>query len=88
MIEEWRSLVMQQPIGRDVLMIAVLAGSRRQFDDFVQERGIAPHEAVYVDEPQRAYGAHFSGIMLVGTWYMRDGAWALEALVRSRIRPT
>ena len=51
------------------LPIAVLAGSRRQFDDFVRARGLSASHAVYVGEGRDARGLYFSAIERVGTWW-------------------
>lgn len=68
------------------LPIAVLAGTRREFDDFVRERGLSERQAVYIGEPHHAHGAHFRAVEHVGSWRLNSDSDKLERLVMSRVR--
>lgn len=66
--------------------ICVLAGSYRQFQDWMLEHNIAPGEAVYVSLPEHIMGMEFSRVEKIGTWYERPMSDRLAELAATRVR--
>lgn len=66
--------------------IAVLAGSYRQFQDWMREQDLSSGDAVYVSQPEDCMGAEFSRVEKIGTWYSRDQSHNLADLAETRVR--
>lgn len=65
--------------------IIVLAGSREQFERYLDENGLTDSEAVYGYEPIRIMGIKASRVEVVGTFWERKDATKLKELADSRI---
>ena len=64
----------------------ILAGSRQQFEDYLDRNGLTDSEAVYGFEPQIIYGIEASSVEVVGTFWERRDAGKLYELANSRIK--
>ena len=67
--------------------IAILAGNYTQFIQFVSlpENGSEKTEYFYIDFADKAYGCHFTGYQIIGTFWNREDAGKLEEIVKSRL---
>ena len=66
--------------------IIVLAGSREQFERYLDEKGLTDSEAVYGYEPYVLMGIEAKEVVTFGTFYERNDAIKLEELAKSRIK--
>lgn len=65
--------------------IIVLAGSRKQFEDYLNKNSLTDSEAVYGCEPQRLFGIRASKVEVVGTFWERNDAARLKELADTRV---
>lgn len=65
--------------------IIVLAGTREQFERYLDENGLTDYEAIYAYEPERLYGIRASKIEIIGTFWERKDADKLKELAENRI---
>ena len=66
--------------------IIVLAGSRQQFEDYLDKNGLTDSEAIYGYEPERLMGIEAREVITIGTFFERKDAVQLLELAESRIR--
>lgn len=66
--------------------IIVLAGSRIEFEEYLNRNGLTDTEAVYGLEPNRIAGIIASKVEVVGTFWERKDAGELLVFAESRIR--
>lgn len=69
-------------------MIAVIAGTHRQFIEWCRANGMGKNgqAAYHIRDVGDIRGRRFAGVVLVGTWYELRRANELKALAESRIR--
>lgn len=65
--------------------IIVLAGSREQFERYLDENGLTDSQAVYGWCAERILGIQASKVEKIGTWYEVKDHHELERLAESRI---
>ena len=65
--------------------IIILAGSREQFENYLDENGLTDSDAVYGYEPIRLYGIRASKIEVIGTFWERKDASKLKEVADSRV---
>ena len=66
--------------------IIVLAGSREQFERYLDDNGLTDSEAIYGYHADRILGIEASKVVEVGTFYERNDAYELRQLAESRVR--
>lgn len=59
--------------------IAVLAGTRRQFDEYIRERFI------YIDSVRDIHGIEVEEIIKIGNWYEKKDSYETLKAVESRM---
>lgn len=65
--------------------IIVLAGSRIQFERYLDDNGLTDSEAVYGWCPDRILDTRASKVVVIGDFYQRNDAHQLEELANSRV---
>ena len=65
--------------------IIVLAGSRQEFEDYLDELGLTYSDALYGYDARSLMGQEFSRVEVVGTFWERNDAGKLKDLAESRI---
>jgi hypothetical protein len=65
--------------------IIVLAGSRQQFEDYLDKNGLTDSEAVYGYDARSVYGIKASRVEVIGTFWERNDASKLKELADSRV---
>ena len=66
----------------------VLAGSRREFEDFLNEQGLTDSEALYGYMPDVIAGVETERVVEVGSFRERKDAEKLREFADTRIRKT
>jgi len=67
--------------------VAVLAGTREQFEAWLRETGRTEgRDAVYVRDRETVQRYEFSAIEYIGTWGSLRNLYDLERQIRARIR--
>jgi hypothetical protein len=69
------------------IFIAILAGNKKQFDDFIRQKPIIEDncEYIYISSPDNARGIRFFDYKVIGTFWDRDDAGKLEEAIKDRI---
>lgn len=69
-------------------MIAVLAGSRREFDQFIRPwvKYADRNKFVYVGDVGDIMQRKFTNIIHIGTWYNKPDIYELERLCKLRLK--
>lgn len=66
--------------------IIVLAGSRQQFEKYLDDKGLTDSEAVYGYDSHRLMGVEASKVEVIGTFWERNDAPGLKELADTRVR--
>ena len=66
--------------------IIVLAGSREQFEHYLDENGLTDSEAVYGYDIHVLRGIEASRVVEIGTFYERNDSYNLKREAESRVR--
>ena len=72
-------------------MIAVLAGNKRQFDNWLKPWVSSEddyYKFYYVGCEEDARARNFTEIIRIGTWKDKDNYYSLESMILDRIRAT
>ena len=65
--------------------IIVLAGNRKQFEDYLDDNSMTDSQAVYGWSPEILHGIQADRVEIVGTFWGREDAYELRRLAESRI---
>ena len=72
------------------MKIAVLAGSYKEYKDFLFDSNLTRNNDVetfiYVESMNKSYGFRFNGLILYGTWYTRKDAIELKERILYNLR--
>jgi len=68
--------------------VIVLAGSREQFEEYLDKSGLTDNEAVYGHCPDVLAGITASKVVEIGTFYERSDAYELRQFAETRLRYT
>jgi hypothetical protein len=66
--------------------IIVLAGSREEFEQYLDDHGLTDSQALYGWSPDVMAAIRASGVVETGTFYERKDAWDLRQFALSRVR--
>jgi hypothetical protein len=68
------------------MKILILAGSREQFENYLNDNGLTDSEAFYAYEPYVIRGQEFNKIEVIGTFWERPHANDLYEEAKRRLR--
>ena len=69
-------------------MICVLAGTRQQYEWWLDRHDHTSATAVHAFEPEIVLAGEFTSVVVIGTFWNRDDAAELYGLALSRVRKT
>ena len=67
------------------MIIAILAGNKQQFEEYVRKFGKKENEHVYISKVQDCFGKRFNAVETIGTFNERPDSWKLYHNIAARL---